>query len=324
MATDKDGNTTGTSTSPKPDSSVKELQRVLAAYATANNYPAANPGPETGFVDIMTTMAVVAITQRIPKLPTEISVLFYTAGPLMLTADGRTAVFALIRRFASYISTAVLAIQVINTDAGGPAAPTPGVKPPHAAIVSALISQAVSQLPGATQGAIYFHDTWKKVFRVAKPAQDKYIEIEPAQSPPAAGREVDRSTFMKSIGRWWATTGNLAVFTGIFVVGGGLAAFAIRRRRHPKDASVGRPFHHDPGTFADQKLLEFAEKMHSIPRKAQRDEIYGGVTAVVDRRHAQAIFKKVAPTANQSAVTAALVILQDRLDERTDLDRIGR
>lgn len=123
---------------PKSDEDVKTLQQALAAYATANNYPAANPGAETGIVDIATTMAVVATISRIPGIPPEIAVLAYTVGPLMVSEEGRTKVFTLIRDHAKLITGAITAIQVVATPTAPPVPPVPQapvpVKPAHALV----------------------------------------------------------------------------------------------------------------------------------------------------------------------------------------------
>lgn len=71
----------------------------------------------------------------------------------------------------------------------------------------------------------------------------------------------------------------------------------------------------DAMSFQDRNLLKFAKSMRRIPRKAQRCDVYGTVSAVVDKRHALAIFRKVAPCATGPALYDAMVILQDRLDE---------
>ncbi len=61
---------------------------------------------------------------------------------------------------------------------------------------------------------------------------------------------------------------------------------------------------------------EFATRMHSIPRKALRCEIYGTVSAVVDQKHAFNILAKVLPGLRASETYDAMVILQDRLDSK--------
>jgi hypothetical protein len=112
---------------------VKGLQQALATYATTNNYPPANPGPETGIVDIPTTMAVVATIPRIPGIPAEIAVLTYTIGPLMISEEGRNKVFTLIHDHAKLITSAIVAIQVVATPTPPPIPETkPPAKPMHA------------------------------------------------------------------------------------------------------------------------------------------------------------------------------------------------
>ncbi len=71
-----------------------------------------------------------------------------------------------------------------------------------------------------------------------------------------------------------------------------------------------------PAPRADMvdRAVAFATRMHSIPRKALRCEIYGTVTAVVDQRHAYNILAKVLPGLRTSETYDAMVVLQDRLD----------
>lgn len=72
----------------------------------------------------------------------------------------------------------------------------------------------------------------------------------------------------------------------------------------------------EPTNDQERSLIRFASTMTRIPRKVSRCEVYGTVRAIVDERHAHNIFRKVAPAATASAVYAACVILQDRLDAR--------
>lgn len=69
-----------------------------------------------------------------------------------------------------------------------------------------------------------------------------------------------------------------------------------------------------PENDPDRRLVRFACVMSNIPRRALRCEIYGTVSAAVDTRAVTRIFGKVSPAASHSAIHAALVILQDRLD----------
>lgn len=99
---------------------------------------------------------------------------------------------------------------------------------------------------------------------------------------------------------------------------------ARSRKTRRESSSMGRPFVRESETPADRNLLRFAERMHDIPRVTIRDEIYDTVSAAVNERHARAIFRKIAPTATRDGVNAALQLLQDRVDDRMALDRIGR
>ncbi len=67
-----------------------------------------------------------------------------------------------------------------------------------------------------------------------------------------------------------------------------------------------------------EDLVSFAWRMRTVPRKAQRCEIYGTVSAVVDRDHALNILRKAFPGYRIDAVIAyrAFNVLQERLDER--------
>ncbi len=65
------------------------------------------------------------------------------------------------------------------------------------------------------------------------------------------------------------------------------------------------------------KVEKFALNMKKIPRKALRCEIYDTVSVVVDERHATNVLLKCGdPAATGSEIYRALIILQDRLEER--------
>jgi hypothetical protein len=110
----------------------------------------------------------------------------------------------------------------------------------------------------------------------------------------------------------------------VAVIVGASALIARSRSRSRTSSDVGRSYYHEPATPADRSLLAFAERMRNIPHRPVRDDVYGDVTAVVDQKHARAIFRKVAPMATHDGVNAALQALQERLDDRASLDRIGR
>ncbi len=76
--------------------------------------------------------------------------------------------------------------------------------------------------------------------------------------------------------------------------------------------SAGPTFRQD---MSDQ-ASKFAHTMRSVPRKALRCEIYGTVSAVVDRKHAFNILAKVFPGLTINEAYEALTILQDRLDNQ--------
>lgn len=77
-------------------------------------------------------------------------------------------------------------------------------------------------------------------------------------------------------------------------------------------ASANRP----SDTRASDKIADFADRMHRIPRVVVTCEVYGTKSAAVDRAHAMAIFRKVfGHVATPNACYVALSILQDRLDD---------
>lgn len=60
---------------------------------------------------------------------------------------------------------------------------------------------------------------------------------------------------------------------------------------------------------------DFALRMRRIPRLAVRCEVYGTVSATVDRRHALNIFRKVISAEVTPAIAyEAMCVLQERLD----------
>lgn len=240
-----------TEPSPKPDSSVAELQRTLKAYSTLVHYPLADPGEVDGIVGLSTALAVIAVVPRIPKIPDEIRVLA-TLGPLAMSNDDmRKQVFKTITSYASYISAAIIAAQVVQAvDSGG--TPAGGGKRPASAATGA------TALPGAATGwqtyavpggglvptnpaaAIFFWDFWTQRYRVAVPrgaglgagGYVNYVEVSSAQSRPAMGTEVNRNTFMSATGKWWGTTsGMIGIAVGVIAAGGAAYAGvqAIRR-----------------------------------------------------------------------------------------------
>lgn len=64
------------------------------------------------------------------------------------------------------------------------------------------------------------------------------------------------------------------------------------------------------------KAVRFATNMRKIPRKVHRCEIYGAVKVIVDRKHATNIIQKMVPTATSVDIYDALIVLQERLNER--------
>lgn len=63
------------------------------------------------------------------------------------------------------------------------------------------------------------------------------------------------------------------------------------------------------------QAVKFAQVMRRVPRRALRCDVYGTVSAVVDRAHALNILRKAIPGLRASETYDALVVLQSRLDE---------
>lgn len=215
---------------PKPDSSVAELQRTLKAYAQLVHYAPADPGTVDGIVGVKTATAVLLVVPRIPKIPDEIKAVAML-GPLALANDDmRKEVFKLITNYASTISAAIIAAQVIQATTGGGSATssttaTGGKKPATNSIAALLpgITAAGWQTQAAPGGGIvptnpantiFFWDFWTQRYRVAVPrgaglgagGYVNYVEVASAQSRPAMGTEVNRDAFMHATGKWWGTT----------------------------------------------------------------------------------------------------------------------
>lgn len=237
-----------TEPTPKPDSSVAELQRTLKTYAQLTQYPPADPGVVDGIVGTSTALAVIMIVPRVPRVPDEIKALA-RLGPLALSNDDvRVALFKAITSYASYISGAIIAMQVVTT-ATGTAPPAGGGRPAHAlapdAYTGAVTGWQVYTTPGGAvptnpATAIFYRDFWTQSYRVAVPrgaglgagGYVNYVEVSPAKSRPALGTEVSRDTFMSATGKWWGTTvGILGI--AVAAVGGGAGVYygarALRR-----------------------------------------------------------------------------------------------
>jgi hypothetical protein len=235
---------------PKSDSGVAELQRVLAAYAQATGYTAANPGPIDGIVGTQTALAVIAMLPKIPNLPDAVRSMA-TVMPMMLaTDDGKQAMFNLIRNNASGIAKAIVAMEVVRvtTGSGTPGTPTTSTGGKAAwAVVSnaAAMPGGALWLPVLTPGgspaaalAIWYFDGFHlpfmkgaNVFRVAVPrgsalagGYENYVEIAPSASQPAYGTPVSRTTFFTATGQWWKTPFGMAAI-GVGAAGAGFAAY---------------------------------------------------------------------------------------------------
>lgn len=235
-----------TATETKSDSSVAELQRVLATYATITGFTPANPGKATGIVDMPTVMAVVAILPKVPKLPKEVIVLPAIVALYAATDDGKKQLFDLVKAYAGSVSKAIIALEVYQVGSGSVVPVTPvkaSVKSgtifnqAGAMIMQNLATGTVATaggiIPGNPALAIWFYDNWSKSYRIAVPmgslaGYSNYVEVSTAVSKPAQGTEVNRSTFMSATGKWWLTTGGMAAVAG-GVVGLGALTFATVR-----------------------------------------------------------------------------------------------
>jgi len=115
------------------DPAVAELQRVLTAYAQVTGFAPAFPGTVDGIVGVKTTMAVAAMIPRLPGMPSELVVFAPIISLALVTEDGRTQAFSLIKRNAGIISKAIIALEAYRLAQGqppAPVAPQPAGRPP--------------------------------------------------------------------------------------------------------------------------------------------------------------------------------------------------
>lgn len=223
---------------PKSDSGVAELQRVLKTYVQITGYQPADPGAVDGIIGVKTTMAVIAMLPRVPGLPAEVRALAPVLTLMLATAEGKQQAFDLIRKNAGSISKAVIALEAYRI---GTATGTPGTTPSTTAIKTGALNYAASlvwmgaaptpggAVPAMPAASIWFYDSWKRTYRVAVPQGTlagfaDYVEVAPAASRPNFGTEVGRGAFMSAVGQWWATPLGMAAL-GVLTLGGGYAAY---------------------------------------------------------------------------------------------------
>lgn len=109
------------------DATVAELQRVLTIYAQATGFALAFPGATDGIVGQKTALAVAAMVPRLPGLPAEIVAMAPLISLILATDQGRTEAFALIKRNATTITRAIIALEAyrLATGGGGGGPPVP-------------------------------------------------------------------------------------------------------------------------------------------------------------------------------------------------------
>lgn len=231
---------------PKPDSGVAEMQQALKLYAQTMGYTPADPGEVTGIVDAKTAGAVISILPQIPGLPDEIKGAATLLPALLIT--NASDVYKLITKYAGYITTGILAINIHNVIDNSGATPNPpsggrkstySVYAPwanaaagNAALAPALVHVRGGAVPGNPTQAIWFHDWWTGMYRLAVPgggglgavSYKGYIEVSPSMSKPATGTAVNRSTFMSAVGQPWKTTGGI-IAIGAAMIGGGVGVY---------------------------------------------------------------------------------------------------
>lgn len=100
---------------------VLELQKVLAAYATATKNATFSPGPIDGVVGDQTIRAVIAVAPLIPGLPKSVKDAIALLPVAMAFPDGRKKAVSVITSNASYIAKAIAATAIYQTIKGGPA-----------------------------------------------------------------------------------------------------------------------------------------------------------------------------------------------------------
>jgi hypothetical protein len=230
---------------PKSDSGVAELQRVLKAYVQLTGYAPADPGTVDGIVGARTAMAVIAMLPRVPGMPEEIRALAPVMALLLATADGQKQAYGIITRNAGTISKGIIALEAYRIGSGATTPPTPtaaSIKAgtlwqpggnPYAVtsntVTAPIVYTAGGAIPGNPAQAIWFYDLFSRNYRLAVPKQglsgfSDYVEVAPSMSEPNAGVRVSRSAFMSATGRWWGTYLGMAAI-GFGAIGASVVAY---------------------------------------------------------------------------------------------------
>jgi hypothetical protein len=133
------------------DPTVAELQRVLTIYAQATGYAPANPGAVDGIVGQRTALAVAAMVPRLPGLPAEVVAMAPLISLMLATDQGRNEIFALIKRQATTITRAVIALEAYRlATQQQPTAPAGGGKTPVRVVLPGVFTPPQPQPPATT------------------------------------------------------------------------------------------------------------------------------------------------------------------------------
>lgn len=131
------------------DATVAELQRVLTVYANATGYAPANPGAVDGVVGQRTAMAVAAVVPRLPGLPAEVVAMAPLISLMLATDQGRNEIFALIKRNATNITRAIIALEAYRlATQQQPTQPAAGTKTPTR-VWTGVVTAPPAPPPGA-------------------------------------------------------------------------------------------------------------------------------------------------------------------------------
>ena len=130
------------------DATVAELQRVLTVYANATGYAPANPGPVDGIVGQRTAFAVAAMVPRLPGLPAEVVAMAPLISLMLATDQGRNEIFGLIKRNATNITRAVIALEAYRlATQQQPTTSSGGTKTPIRVVLPGVFTQPATQPP---------------------------------------------------------------------------------------------------------------------------------------------------------------------------------
>lgn len=132
------------------DPTVAELQRVLTVYANATGYAPANPGAVDGIVGQRTALAVAAMVPRLPGLPAEVVAMAPLISLMLATDQGKNEIFALIKRNATNISRAVIALEAYRLATQQQPASGGGKTPGRTVILPGVFTPPAPQPPQPT------------------------------------------------------------------------------------------------------------------------------------------------------------------------------